>query len=73
MMAGVVLINSDEKNIDKREEVVRIIKQRQEYVETHEDSNPILLNAEGITSNGKYIMTLKRGAFAGLKSIRPVM
>jgi len=32
---------------------------------------PLIINAEGGTTNGKYLIQFKKGAFVGLKSIQP--
>ncbi len=37
------------------------------------DSNPVCIFVEGSVSNGNYILPFKRGAFEGLRSIRPLV
>ena len=73
MMAGVVFMSNTEANVDKRQEILRIIKERQEYVETHEDCNPIAIFPEGVASNNKYLNSFKKGAFDALKSVKPIV
>ena len=34
---------------------------------------PLIMNAEGGTTNGEYLIKFKKGAFVGLKSIMPVV
>ena len=46
---------------------------RQEAIECRqEDYPPLIMFAEGTTSNGARIMPFKRGAFAGMRTVTPV-
>ena len=53
---------------DKRSILDKIIK-RQELAESNTDIEPLIIFPEGGTTNGTVIITFKKGAFVGLKSI----
>lgn len=46
---------------------------RQELVENNSEYPSILVFPEGGTSNGKYLLSFKKGAFASLKAVKPVV
>jgi hypothetical protein len=52
---------------------VKDISRRQEQIEEGVSFNPIVMFAEGGTSNGKHLISFKRGPFESLKTVRPVV
>ena len=42
-------------------------------IETTGDYPPIVVFPEGGTSNGKYLITFKKGAFYGLRAVQPIV
>ena len=62
----------DRRNKDERHKVFEIIKERQEKCQKGE-SGPLQVFAEGCTTNGKYIIKFKKGAFASLLPVKPLV
>jgi 1-acyl-sn-glycerol-3-phosphate acyltransferase len=58
---------------DKRDQIVEQIGERQQTVELTGKYPPICIFPEGGTSNGHYILPLKRGAFASLRAVKPII
>jgi lysophosphatidylcholine acyltransferase/lyso-PAF acetyltransferase len=48
---------------EQREEVLKTIEERLEIIENNSDYNPLLIFAEGGTTNGSALMKFKKGAF----------
>ncbi len=61
-----------EGSLDARNQVIDQIRERQESIETEGLYPPIVVYPEGGTSNGTSVLSFKKGAFAGLKPVRPV-
>ena len=59
-----------DKNDKKR--LMQQILERQEQAEKGE-MPPLLIYPEGCTTNGKYIIKFKKGAFAALKPVKPIV
>lgn len=56
-----------------RQRIVEQIKQRQTEIEVDGvNFNPIMIFAEGTTTNGQYLLKFKRGAFIGMRTVQPV-
>lgn len=58
---------------EKRDKIVKQIGERQQIIEHLGEYPPICIFGEGGTSNGKYILQFKRGAFASLRAVKPVV
>lgn len=58
---------------DERNQIVEQIKERQRIIEEEGEYPPVVIFAEGGTSNGRYLLQFKRGAFAGLHAVKPVI
>lgn len=59
---------------EEKERVVETIKERQRLIEVDRaEYNPMCLFPEGTTSNGSALLKFKRGAFMGLRTVRPVI
>ena len=50
-----------------------MIKQRQSDIEDKGTFSPLMVFPEGGTTNGKRISPFKRGAFVGLRSVKPMV
>lgn len=59
---GCIFVTRDASD-NERNAVVKSIIDRQKQIEESDDYNPIVIFAEGGTSNGQYLLTFKRGAF----------
>lgn len=57
----------------EKDKLVQLIIDRQELIQSTGQYPHILLFAEGTNTNGSGILRFKKGAFAGLKRIRPVI
>lgn len=60
-------------NDETRAKVLNIISDRQEQIEKTKKYHPLLIFAEGTTSNGSHLMKFKKGAFATLKRVSPMV
>lgn len=58
---------------DKKDKIVEQIGERQQLVEQLGKYPAITVFAEGSTSNGRYLLPFKRGAFAALRAVKPVI
>ena len=58
---------------EKRETNIQEIIDRQIQVENDPRFPPICVYPEGTQSNGSYLLTFKKGAFAGLNTVQPVV
>lgn len=58
---------------EAREQLVQTIIKRQLANETSDDPTPDLIYADSTTSNNAYFIPMKRGAFAGLRPLTPVI
>lgn len=53
-----------------RQRIVEQIKERQHMIEVDGiNYNPMMIFAEGTTSNGKHLLKFKRGAFCGMRTV----
>ena len=62
----------DRRDKARRNQVFEIIKERQEEVEEGKAA-PLLVFPEGGTTNGKVMTAFKKGAFASLKPVKPIV
>lgn len=64
-----------ERNASKeqRDKAIQDIIDRQTLIENDIDQKNMLIYPEGTQSNGKYLIPFKKGAFAGLKAVKPVV
>ena len=60
------------KSEKDKELALKQITDRQERIERVGDYKPLMIFAEGTTSNGTHLGPFKRGAFEGEKRVRPV-
>lgn len=60
-------------SLEKRNKIVEQIGERQQIIEHLGEYPPICIFPEGGTSNGSYLMQFKRGAFASLRAVKPVV
>ena len=67
---GSMFLNRADKA--RRSEIFDLIKERQELCEQGK-AGPLLVFPEGCSTNGKYIIKFKKGAFANLKPIKPMV
>lgn len=58
---------------ESRRRVAEQIQERQKECEENPDLVPLIVHVEGGTTNGKYLINFKKGAFASLRSIQPVV
>jgi len=58
---------------EERQDNIQQIIDRQKQVESDPRFPPICVYAEGTQSNGEYLLTFKKGAFAGLNTVQPVV
>lgn len=59
---------------EEKERVVDCIMERQRLIEVDQEPyNPLCLFPETTTSNGSALLKFKRGAFMGLRTVRPVI
>jgi lysophosphatidylcholine acyltransferase/lyso-PAF acetyltransferase len=68
---GILFIKrNNSASLEEREEIVKQITDRQIAAEQGK-STPLTIFPEGGTSNGKYIVSFKRGAFQSLRAVKP--
>ena len=65
-----LLVARDSK--DSREEIASNLKERQRQYHAGETAAPLLIFPEGTTTNGKYILKFKHGAFLSLLPVKPI-
>ncbi len=66
-----LLVGRDKKDSkEEREKMIKEIEARQIAAEKGE-STPLMMCPEGATSNGKYLIQFKRGAFFSLRAVKP--
>jgi 1-acyl-sn-glycerol-3-phosphate acyltransferase len=58
---------------EKRQEAIKTIVDRQIHTENTGDCNPLLIFAEGGTTNNTALLKFKKGAFVGEKRIKPII
>jgi len=58
---------------EERNKQVQVLSNYQENIVSGEPYAPIFVCAEGSTSNGIYINSFKRGVFAGLQPVTPIV
>jgi lysophosphatidylcholine acyltransferase/lyso-PAF acetyltransferase len=58
---------------EKKDLIVEQIGERQQNVELLGRYPAMTIFAEGSTSNGHYLLSFKRGAFAALRAVKPVI
>lgn len=58
---------------EQREAAIEEIIQRQKLIESDMAQKQMMIYPEGTQSNGEFLMPFKRGAFAGLNSVIPVV
>ena len=58
---------------ENRQRVAEQIQERQRQCEENPDLVPLIIHVEGGTTNGRYLINFKKGAFASLRSIQPVV
>ena len=66
-----ILVGRDTRDSSEvRDKVIKDIEERQTAAEKGL-TTPVFIFPEGATTNGTSVLTLKRGAFASLKAVRP--
>ena len=58
---------------EKRNQIVEQICHRQKVVEDTDSFPPLCIFPEGGTTNGRHLIAFKRGAFASLRPVKPVV
>lgn len=58
---------------ETRAKAIEIIEERQIAIEQTKKYHPLVLFAEGCTTNGSSLIKFKKGAFSGLKRVTPVV
>lgn len=72
IMANIDCLLVDRESKESRESIANAIKQRQNMFYEKKTATPLLIYPEGTTTNGKYILNFKRGAFQSLLPIKPL-
>ena len=58
---------------EMRAKAMEVISERQRQIETTKKYHPLLIFAEGCTTNGSSLIKFKKGAFSGLKRVTPMV
>jgi len=64
-------LHLDRSSKGDKSAIIKQIIARQEQSEANELCDPIVIHAEGGTTNGKYLVNFKKGGFVSLLSIWP--
>ena len=74
IFAGCLFVSIEgEKSNDERNKIMDVIRERQVLAEKTKEVNQVAIFPEGSTSNGNYLLPLKRGAFDSFKPIKPIV
>ena len=65
-VAGCCFFDRGDKN--QKRGMLNVINERQALAEKS-DYPPLIMNCEGGTTNGRYLIKFKKGAFCGMKSV----
>jgi lysophosphatidylcholine acyltransferase / lyso-PAF acetyltransferase len=72
IMLGCIFISRGASE-EKRIQTINQLIERQDKIERDPTYSQIVVFPEGGTSNSRYILNFKKGGFAGLKTVQPIV